>query len=138
VAFFLAVTRLAWRNWLTILIVFPLMLKPGGAPFVLDRPARPNGLVNQALHALGIVDSPGEAALQLRRLLIAMTHIFLPFMCSCSSAPSRHPARRRGCRAGAGRLLGQHVLAGSRWPLSAAGHSVGLDPRSSSSASAHW
>jgi len=41
VAFFLARTRSRWRNWLTILIVFPLMLEPGRAHLRAGSPCSP-------------------------------------------------------------------------------------------------
>jgi len=80
VAFFLARTRSRWRNWLTILIVFPLMLNLVVRTFGWIALLAQNGLVNQALHALGIVDSPVKLLFNFAGLLIAMTHIFLPFM----------------------------------------------------------
>ena len=80
VAFFLARTCSRWRNWLTILIVFPLMLNLVVRTFGWIALLAQNGLVNQALHALGIVDSPVKLLFNFAGLLIAMTHIFLPFM----------------------------------------------------------
>jgi putative spermidine/putrescine transport system permease protein len=80
VAFFLARTRSRWRNWLTILVVFPLMLNLVVRTFGWIALLAQNGLVNQALHALGIVDSPVKLLFNFAGLLIAMTHIFLPFM----------------------------------------------------------
>ena len=80
VAFFLARTRSRWRNWLTILIVFPLMLNLVVRTFGWIALLAQNGLVNQALHALGIVESPVKLLFNFAGLLIAMTHIFLPFM----------------------------------------------------------
>jgi putative spermidine/putrescine transport system permease protein len=80
VAFFLARTRSRWRNWLTILVVFPLMLNLVVRTFGWIALLAQNGLVNQALHALGVVDSPVKLLFNFAGLLIAMTHIFLPFM----------------------------------------------------------
>ena len=80
VAFFLARTRSHWRNWLTILVVFPLMLNLVVRTFGWIALLAQNGLVNQALHALGIVESPVKLLFNFAGLLIAMTHIFLPFM----------------------------------------------------------
>jgi putative spermidine/putrescine transport system permease protein len=80
VAFFLARTRSRWRNWLTILVVFPLMLNLVVRTFGWIALLAQNGLVNQALHALGIVESPVKLLFNFAGLLIAMTHIFLPFM----------------------------------------------------------
>jgi putative spermidine/putrescine transport system permease protein len=39
-----------------------------------------NGLVNQALQALGVVDGPVKLLFNFAGLLIGLTHIFLPFM----------------------------------------------------------
>ena len=80
VALFLARTRSRWRNWLTILVVFPLMLNLVVRTFGWIALLAQNGLVNQALHALGLVDSPVKLLFNFAGLLIAMTHIFLPFM----------------------------------------------------------
>lgn len=80
VALFLARTRSRWRNWLTILVVFPLMLNLVVRTFGWIALLAQNGLVNQALHALGLVDSPVKVLFNFAGLLIAMTHIFLPFM----------------------------------------------------------
>ena len=80
VAFFLARTPSRWRNWLTILVVFPLMLNLVVRTFGWIALLAQNGLVNQALHALGIVESPVKLLFNFAGLLIAMTHIFLPFM----------------------------------------------------------
>lgn len=80
VAFFLARTASRWRNWLTILVVFPLMLNLVVRTFGWIALLAQNGLVNQALHALGVVDSPVKLLFNFAGLLIAMTHIFLPFM----------------------------------------------------------
>ena len=80
VAFFLARTRSRWRNWLTILVVFPLMLNLVVRTFGWIALLAQNGLVNQALHALGVVESPVKLLFNFAGLLIAMTHIFLPFM----------------------------------------------------------
>jgi putative spermidine/putrescine transport system permease protein len=80
VAFFLARTRSRWRSWLTILVVFPLMLNLVVRTFGWIALLAQNGLVNQALRALGVVDSPVKLLFNFAGLLIAMTHIFLPFM----------------------------------------------------------
>jgi putative spermidine/putrescine transport system permease protein len=80
VAFFLARTPSRWRSWLTILVVFPLMLNLVVRTFGWIALLAQNGLVNQALRALGLVDSPVKLLFNFAGLLIAMTHIFLPFM----------------------------------------------------------
>jgi len=80
VAFFLARTRSRWRNWLTILVVFPLLLNLVVRTFGWMALLAQNGLVNQALRALGLVQSPVKLLFNFAGLLIGLTHIFLPFM----------------------------------------------------------
>jgi putative spermidine/putrescine transport system permease protein len=80
VALFLARTRSRWRNWLTILVVFPLMLNLVVRTFGWIALLAQNGLVNQALQALGIVDGPVKLLFNFAGLMIGLTHIFLPFM----------------------------------------------------------
>ena len=79
-AFFLARTRSRWRNWLTILVVFPLLLNLVVRTFGWIALLAQNGLVNQALQALGMVQEPLKLLFTFAGLLIALTHIFLPFM----------------------------------------------------------
>ena len=80
VAFFLARTRSRWRNWLTILVVFPLLLNLVVRTFGWIALLAQNGLVNQALQVLGLVHSPVKLLFNFAGLLIGLTHIFLPFM----------------------------------------------------------
>jgi putative spermidine/putrescine transport system permease protein len=80
VAFFLARTPSRWRSWLTILVVFPLLLNLVVRTFGWIALLAQNGLVNQALGALGLVDGPVRLLFNFAGLLIGMTHIFLPFM----------------------------------------------------------
>jgi putative spermidine/putrescine transport system permease protein len=80
VAFFLARTRSPWRNWLTILVVFPLLLNLVVRTFGWIALLAQNGLVNQALQALGVAQAPVKLLFNFTGLLIGMTHIFLPFM----------------------------------------------------------
>jgi putative spermidine/putrescine transport system permease protein len=79
-AFFLARTRSRWRGWLTLLVVFPLMLNLVVRTFGWIALLAQNGLVNQALQALGIVEAPVKLLFNFAGLLIGLTHIFLPFM----------------------------------------------------------
>jgi putative spermidine/putrescine transport system permease protein len=79
-AFFLARTTSRWRNWLTILVVFPLLLNLVVRTFGWIALLAQNGLVNQALQALGLVESPVKLLFNFAGLLIGLTHIFLPFM----------------------------------------------------------
>jgi putative spermidine/putrescine transport system permease protein len=80
VAFFLARTSSRWRNWLTILVVFPLLLNLVVRTFGWIALLAQNGLVNQALQALGVTQAPAKLLFNFTGLLIGMTHIFLPFM----------------------------------------------------------
>ena len=80
VAFFLARTRSRWRGWLTILVVFPLLLNLVVRTFGWIALLAQNGLVNQALITLGLVDAPVKLLFNFVGLLIGLTHIFLPFM----------------------------------------------------------
>src|SRR5262249_14896380 len=54
VALFLARTRSRWRNWLTILVVFPLLLNLVVRTFGWIALLAQNGLVNQVLQTLGV------------------------------------------------------------------------------------
>src|SRR5262249_51806664 len=80
VAYFLARTRSRWRGWLTTLVVFPLLLNLVVRTFGWIALLAQNGLVNQALQALGLTSEPVKLLFNFSGLLIAMTHIFLPFM----------------------------------------------------------
>jgi len=80
VAFFLARSTSRWRSWLTILVVFPLLLNLVVRTFGWIALLAQNGLVNQALQALGLVDTPVKLIFNFAGLLIGLTHIFLPFM----------------------------------------------------------
>ena len=80
VAFFLARSTSRWRSWLTILVVFPLLLNLVVRTFGWIALLAQNGLVNQALQMLGIVEAPVKLLFNFAGLLIGLTHIFLPFM----------------------------------------------------------
>jgi putative spermidine/putrescine transport system permease protein len=80
VAFFLARSTSRWRGWLTILVVFPLLLNLVVRTFGWIALLAQNGLVNQALQTLGIVAAPVKLLFNFAGLLIGLTHIFLPFM----------------------------------------------------------
>jgi len=80
VAFFLARTRSRWRNWLTILVVFPLLLNLVVRTFGWIALLAQNGLVNQTLQMLGLTAGPVKLLFNFAGLLIGLTHIFLPFM----------------------------------------------------------
>ena len=80
IAFFLARSTSRWRSWLTILVVFPLLLNLVVRTFGWIALLAQNGLVNQALQSLGLVDAPVKLLFNFAGLLIGLTHIFLPFM----------------------------------------------------------
>ncbi len=80
VAFFLARTPSRWRSWLTLLVVFPLLLNLVVRTFGWIALLAQNGLVNQALQMLGVIDAPVKLLFNFAGLLIGLTHIFLPFM----------------------------------------------------------
>src|SRR5262249_2021033 len=80
VAFFLARTRSRWRNWLTFLVVFPLLLNLVVRTFGWMALLAQNGLVNQALQSVGLLHAPVKLLFNFTGLLVGLTHIFLPFM----------------------------------------------------------
>ena len=80
VALFLARSTSRWRSWLTILVVFPLLLNLVVRTFGWIALLAQNGLMNQALQAAGLADGPVKLLFNFAGLLIGMTHIFLPFM----------------------------------------------------------
>ncbi len=80
VALFLTRTRTRGRGWLTLLVVFPLMLNLVVRTFGWIALLAQNGLVNQALQAIGLVDGPVKLLFNFTGLMIGLTHIFLPFM----------------------------------------------------------
>jgi len=80
VAFFLARTTSRWRGWLTILVVFPLLLNLVVRTFGWIALLAQNGLVNQALQMVGIIDTPVKLLFNFAGLLIGLTHIFPQFM----------------------------------------------------------
>jgi putative spermidine/putrescine transport system permease protein len=80
VAYFLARTRSRARHWLTILVVFPLLLNLVVRTFGWIALLAQNGLVNQALQMLGLADGPVKMLFNFTGVLIGMLHIFLPFM----------------------------------------------------------
>lgn len=79
-AFFLARTRSRLRPWLIVLVVFPLLLnlvvRSFGWIVLLSR----NGLVNEWLTAIGLIETPLKLIFNFTGLLIGLTHIFMPFM----------------------------------------------------------
>src|SRR5438874_118873 len=111
--------RSRWRNWLTILVVFPLLLNLVVRTFGWIALLAQNGLVNQALQALGVVQEPVKLLFNFAGLLIGLTHIFLPFMVLVLIGPIQNIPRdvedaARGLRGGA---AAHGDGAGARLPL---------------------
>jgi putative spermidine/putrescine transport system permease protein len=69
-----------WRPWLTLLVVFPLLLNLVVRTFGWIALLANRGLINDTLVALGIIETPIKLLFNFTGLLIGMTHIFLPFM----------------------------------------------------------
>jgi putative spermidine/putrescine transport system permease protein len=79
-AFFLARSTSRWRHWLTLLVVFPLLLNLVVRSFGWIALLARRGLVNQTLIGLGLIADPLRLMFNFTGLLIGLTHIFLPFM----------------------------------------------------------
>ncbi|MCC7275989.1 MAG: ABC transporter permease [Alphaproteobacteria bacterium] len=80
VAYFLARTQSRWRHWLTLLVVFPLLLNLVVRTFGWMAILANRGLVNDLLMALGWIEQPVKLMFNFTGLLIGLTHIFLPYM----------------------------------------------------------
>ena len=79
-AYFLARTKSRWRSWLTILVVFPLLLNLVVRTFGWIALLANRGLINETLSAVGLIEGPLRLMFNFTGLLIGLTHIFLPFM----------------------------------------------------------
>lgn len=79
-AYYLARTASRWRPWLMLLVVFPLLLNLVVRTFGWIALLANRGLVNDTLIALGLIETPIKLLFNFSGLLIALTHIFLPFM----------------------------------------------------------
>ena len=79
-AYFLARTKSRWRSWLTILVVFPLLLNLVVRTFGWIALLANRGLINETLTAVGLIEGPLRLMFNFTGLLIGLTHIFLPFM----------------------------------------------------------
>jgi putative spermidine/putrescine transport system permease protein len=79
-AYVLARSTSRWRHWLTLLVVFPLLLNLVVRTFGWIALLARRGLVNQWLIGLGLVEEPLRLMFNFTGLLIGLTHIFLPFM----------------------------------------------------------
>lgn len=79
-AYILARSTSRWRHWLTLLVVFPLLLNLVVRTFGWIALLARRGLVNQWLMALGVTEEPLRLMFNFTGLMIGLTHIFLPFM----------------------------------------------------------
>jgi putative spermidine/putrescine transport system permease protein len=79
-AYVLARSTSRWRHWLTLLVVFPLLLNLVVRTFGWIALLARRGLVNQWLIGLGVTEEPLRLMFNFTGLLIGLTHIFLPFM----------------------------------------------------------
>jgi putative spermidine/putrescine transport system permease protein len=79
-AYFLARTQSRWRPWLMLLVVFPLLLNLVVRTFGWIALLANRGLVNDILIGMGLIDTPIKLLFNFSGLLIALSHIFLPFM----------------------------------------------------------
>ena len=79
-AYFLARTKSRWRSWLTILVVFPLLLNLVVRTFGWIALLANRGLINETLISVGLIEGPLRLMFNFTGLLIGLTHIFLPFM----------------------------------------------------------
>jgi putative spermidine/putrescine transport system permease protein len=70
----------ATRSWLTLLIVFPLLLNLVVRSFGWIALLANHGMLNNALLSLHIIDHPVKLMFNLTGLVIGLTHIYLPFM----------------------------------------------------------
>ena len=79
VAYFLARTKSRWKTVFILMAIAPelagAVLRTYGWLVILDR----NGIVNQILLALGIIDQPLKLLFSFWGVVIGMTHVLLPF-----------------------------------------------------------
>ena len=79
-AYVLARSTGAARSWLTVLVVFPLLLNLVVRSFGWMSLLANHGLLNNLLMAIGAIDAPLHLMFNLTGLIIGLTHIYLPFM----------------------------------------------------------
>lgn len=79
-AYFLARMQGRMRNWLILLVIFPLLLNLVVRSFGWIALLTKRGLINDFLLSLGVIAEPLALIFNLTGLIIGMTHIFLPFM----------------------------------------------------------
>ncbi|MCW3475859.1 ABC transporter permease [Limobrevibacterium gyesilva] len=79
-AFVLARLRGAAAAWVTILVVFPLLLNVVVRSFGWISLLANRGLINNALVQFGLIETPLRMMFNLTGVMVGLTHIFLPFM----------------------------------------------------------
>jgi putative spermidine/putrescine transport system permease protein len=79
-ALLVARARGAARSWLTLLVIFPLTLNLVVRSFGWIALLANRGLINNALMALGLTNSPIRMMFDLTGLIVGLAHIYLPFM----------------------------------------------------------
>jgi putative spermidine/putrescine transport system permease protein len=79
-AYVLAHSTGSARSWLSLAVVFPLLLNLVVRSFGWIALLANHGLVNNALLSLHIIASPLKLMFNLTGLVIGLTHIYLPFM----------------------------------------------------------
>lgn len=121
VAFAMARAPVALQGLMFLALVLPLSVGVIVKSFAWTILLRSNGLVNNAMIALGIVDEPLKLLFTERGLVIAAVHVFLPFMV----LPIFTVARQIDSRlAEAASTLGAaplYTLCKVTWPLSLPG-----------------
>ncbi|MCC7284519.1 MAG: ABC transporter permease [Acetobacteraceae bacterium] len=79
-AYILARSTSRFRHWLTLLVIFPMLLNLVVRTFGWIALLARRGLVNQWLMGIGLTDEPIRLMFNFTGLMIGMTHIFLPVM----------------------------------------------------------
>lgn len=79
-AYILARSTSRYRHWLTLLVIFPMLLNLVVRTFGWIALLARRGLVNQWLIGLGLTDEPLRLMFNFTGLMIGLTHIFLPVM----------------------------------------------------------
>lgn len=120
-AYILARSQSRWKHWLTLLVIFPMLLNLVVRAFGWMALLARRGLVNQWLMALGLTDEPLRLMFNFTGLLIGLTHIFLPVMVLVLVAVIQNIPRELEEAAGVLGASRLGVLAKVTLPLSAPG-----------------
>lgn len=121
VAFAMARASVAVQGLMFLTLILPLSVSVIVKSFAWTILLRSNGLVNQLLMGLGVVDDPVKLLFNERGLVIAAVHVFLPFMVLPIFTVARQIDSRLAEAAatlGAGPL---RTLTQVTWPLSLPG-----------------